>query len=150
TRSILASAEERGLSLSRVGEEVVVVLDGVPAEPVIRSPEVTAAVPEVSALPGVRHWANLRFRAAAEGGVRPLLDGRDIGAGVVPDAPLKVFLTASPLVRARRRLEQLAIEPSPQALAETTARLTARDLDDSTRTVAPLRRAPDAVELDTT
>ncbi len=150
TRSILASAEERGLALSRVGEEVVVLLDGVPAEPVIRSPEVTAAVSEVSALPGVRDWANTRFRAAAEGGVHLVLDGRDIGTAVFPDAPLKIFLTATPSVRARRRLEQLAAEPSPRALAETTARLTARDLADSTRTVAPLRRAPDAVELDTT
>ncbi len=150
TRSILAAAEARGLALSRVGEEVVVLLDGVPAEPIIRSPEVTAAVSEVSALPGVRDWANTRFRAAAEGGVHLVLDGRDIGTAVFPDAPLKIFLTATPSVRARRRLEQLAAEPSPQALVETTARLTARDLADSTRTVAPLRRAPDAVELDTT
>jgi cytidylate kinase len=150
TRSILAEAEARGLALSRVGEEVVVLLDGVAAEPVIRTPEVTAAVSEVSALPGVRDWANTRFRAAAEGGVRLVLDGRDIGTAVFPDAPLKVYLTATPSVRARRRLEQLAAEPSPQALAETTARLTARDLADSTRTVAPLRRAPGAVELDTT
>ncbi|MFN2317894.1 MAG: (d)CMP kinase [Gemmatimonadales bacterium] len=149
TRSILAGAEARGLSLSRVGEEVVVMLDGVAAEPVIRTPEVTAAVSEVSALPGVRDWANTRFRAAAEGGVHLVLDGRDIGTAVFPDAPLKIYLTAPPTVRARRRLEQLAAEPSPQALAETTARLTARDLADSTRTVAPLRRAPDAVELDT-
>ncbi len=150
TRGILTGAEARGLGLSRAGEEVVVMLDGVAAEPVIRTPEVTGAVSEVSALPGVRDWANARFRAAAEGGVHLVLDGRDIGTAVFPDAPLKIYLTASPSVRARRRLEQLAAEPTPQALAETTARLTARDLADSTRTVAPLRRAPDAVELDTT
>lgn len=150
TRSILTGAEARGLGLSRVGKEVVVMLDGVAAEPMIRTPEVTGAVSEVSALPGVRDWANTRFRAAAEGGVHLVLDGRDIGTAVFPDAPLKIYLTASPSVRARRRLEQLAAEPNPQALAETTARLTARDLADSTRTVAPLRRAPDAVELDTT
>lgn len=150
--AILAGAEARGLALKREGDEIVVILDGVPAEPLIRSAEVTAAVSEVSALSEVREWANRRFRDAACGGTAMVLDGRDIGTAVFPDAPLKIFLTATPLERARRRLHQLAptAEPSPEALAEETARLATRDLADATRPVAPLQQAPDAIELDTT
>lgn len=149
-RAIRASAEARGLGLLRQGDEVVVMLDNTPAEPVIRSPDVTAAVSEVSALPSLREWANGRFREAAASGVPMVLDGRDIGTAVFPDAPLKVYLTATPTERARRRLRQQGGDPARDALASETARLTARDLADSTRPVAPLRRAPDAVEVDTT
>lgn len=150
SRVILAQAEARGLGLRREGDEVIVILDGIPAEPVIRTAEVTAAVSEVSALPVLREWANTRFREAAAGGVPLVLDGRDIGTAVFPDAPLKIYLTATPTERARRRLRQADRATAPDALVAETARLTARDLADSTRPVAPLRRAPDAVEVDTT
>jgi len=77
-----------------------------------------------------------------------VVDGRDIGTVVFPDACCKVFLTASVDVRARRRALELEAKGTPQALAEVAADIQRRDLADSTRAVAPLRKAGDAVELD--
>jgi len=79
-----------------------------------------------------------------------VVDGRDIGTVVFPDAPVKVFLTASPEERARRRLAQRGSRIDPAELAREAEALAARDHADSTRPVAPLRAAADAVRLDTT
>lgn len=147
--AILASAIERGLGLETRGGEISVVLDGLPAEDRIRSADVTAAVSEVSAHPGLRAWATAQFRAAARAGAAMVLDGRDIGTVVFPEAPLKIFLTATPSVRARRRLLQGPTSPDPEALEREAARLAERDRADSSRPVAPLARAPDAIEVDT-
>src|SRR5207245_9282860 len=109
----------------------------------------------LAAIPQVRHWVNVRQREAVlghPGGV--VVDGRDIGTVVFPDAPLKVFLTASPEERARRRLAQAgegaAGQIDPERLRRETEALAARDRADSTRRVAPLRAAADAVRLGTT
>lgn len=147
--AILAAARARGLALEAAGREVVVVLDGLPAEDRIRDPEVTAAVSEVSAHPGLRAWATAQFRAAARTGQAMVFDGRDIGTVVFPEAPLKIFLTATPAVRARRRLLQGPTPSDPDALAREAARLAERDRADSSRPVAPLAQAPDAIEVDT-
>jgi len=149
-RAILAAATRRGLGLARRGEEVVTVLDGRETEALIRTPEVTAAVSEVSALPALREWATERFRDAARGGTALVLDGRDIGTAVFPDAPLKVYLTATAEARARRRLRQAGRPEDPDAVSREAAALAARDRADSARPVAPLVRAPDAIEVDTT
>jgi cytidylate kinase len=79
-----------------------------------------------------------------------VLDGRDIGTAVFPDAPVKVFLTATPEARARRRLLQRGDAPDAGQLAREAALLAERDAKDSARPVAPLRRAADALLLDTT
>jgi cytidylate kinase len=79
-----------------------------------------------------------------------VVDGRDIGTVVFPDAPLKVFLTAAPEERARRRLVQDGRASDPELVRREGRALAARDAADSTREVAPLRAAPDAVVLDTT
>jgi cytidylate kinase len=79
-----------------------------------------------------------------------VVDGRDIGTVVFPDAPLKVFLTASPEERARRRLAQRGEGAGAEDVGREATALAARDRADSTRTVAPLKPAPDAVVLDTT
>ena len=79
-----------------------------------------------------------------------MIDGRDIGTVVFPRAPVKIFLTASPEARARRRLLQRGQEPEPARVAREAARLLERDRLDSTRAVAPLSAASDAVVLDTT
>lgn len=148
--AIVDAAEARNLELHQVAGELVPFLDGKNAEPLIRSPEVTALVSEVSALPAIREWVNARLRSAVTG-TRPfVLDGRDIGTAVFPDAPVKVFLTATPEARARRRLLQRGEMPDPARVATEAARLAERDAQDSRRPVAPLRRAPDAVLLDTT
>jgi GTPase len=120
-------------------------LDGEDVEDEIRGPEVTAAVSRVSAHPGVRDATTPAQRRAVveQGGV---VEGRDIGTVVLPDADLKVFLTASVEERARRRAGQVGRDD----LAAIVAELEQRDRLDSGREVAPLRVAEDAWELDTT
>jgi cytidylate kinase len=148
--AILGAAEGRGLALRQAGEEVIPYLDGRPAEDRIRGGDVTWFVSEVSALPAIREWVNARLREAVSQQTLVVMDGRDIGTAVFPDAPVKVFLTATPEARARRRLLQRGDRPSPAQVASEAAILAERDRKDTTRTVAPLRRSPDATLLDTT
>jgi cytidylate kinase len=116
----------------------------------IRSGRVTADVSEVSAIPEVRTWVNEEVRAAVERHPRgAVLEGRDIGTVVFPDAALKIFLTASPEARARRRLLQDGRPADEVAVRGEIEALGRRDVADSTRAVAPLRAADDAVLLDT-
>ncbi|MBV9772764.1 MAG: 3-phosphoshikimate 1-carboxyvinyltransferase, partial [Gemmatimonadetes bacterium] len=116
----------------------------------IRAPEVNAHVSPMAAVPAVREWLMGALReAGARGGL--VADGRDIGTVVFPDAELKLFLVCAPEERARRRLlEQGAANLSPEEIRAETERLAGRDAVDSTRAVAPLRQAEDAVLLDTT
>jgi len=142
---------------ARAGELTVRIVEGAldvrlgthPAEPAIRSDAVTAEVSRVAAMPEVRDYVNGLLRATArEGGV--VMDGRDIGTVVFPDADVKVFLVADPAERARRRLLEKGREPTPEAVREEAAALTLRDRRDSTRAVAPLSQAAGSVALDTT
>jgi len=146
---ILASAEARGLGF-RIGHGTLSTwLDGLAAEPRIRAEDVTAAVSEVSAIPAIRDWVNRRLRALATPDQILVLDGRDIGTAVFPDAALKVFLDATPQVRAERRLRQRGDGVEADRLRAEADRIAARDAADSTRAVAPLVAAPDAVRIDT-
>jgi cytidylate kinase len=116
----------------------------------IRTPEVNAHVSRVAALPAVRSWLLGALRAAGRSGGL-VADGRDIGTVVFPDAELKVFLVCAPEERALRRLrEQGVAAPSDAEIRAEAERLLARDALDSGRAVAPLIRAPDALQLDTT
>ena len=145
---ILRAMEARHLRYDVRDGRVELTLDGQNAEPVIRSPEVTAAVSRVSALPLVRDWVNARLREVA--GLGPVVvDGRDIGTAVFPDAPVKVYLVAMPEVRATRRLRQEGQETDSVRLGEEADRLARRDAADSSRAVAPLMPADDAVIVDT-
>ena len=123
-----------------------ILLDGEPSEPELRGSRVTEHVSLVARMPEVREWVNARVRdAAAEHDV--VVDGRDIGTAVFPDASLKVFLVADPWERARRRLTQrLGRRPVDAEIAEETEQLVRRDARDATQTV----QAADAVLLDTT
>lgn len=147
---IVAAADARAVNLHRVGKELVVFADGRPMGEAIRRTEVTAQVSAVSAMPAVRDWVNDRLRRAVMDSGGAVVDGRDIGTVVFPAAPLKVFLTATPAARARRRVLQRGTEVDPEDPARETALLEERDRRDSTRAVAPLRPAVDAVVLDTT
>jgi cytidylate kinase len=150
-QQIVAIAESLPVRLVLVGAAFRPEVAGVAVAEAIRSERVTARVSEIAALREVRHWVNVQQREAVlrySGGV--VVDGRDIGTVVFPDAPLKVFLTASPEERARRRLAQRGQAIDPTELKREAAALTARDQADSTRAVAPLRAAADAVRLDTT
>lgn len=115
----------------------------------LRTPEVDRIVSTISAIPEVRRRLTaLQRKLAARGGV--VLEGRDIGTQVLPDAPLKFYITASLAERARRRHEDQAIK-GPAPSLETVAReLEMRDVADSTRAVAPLEAAGDAIVIDTT
>jgi cytidylate kinase len=116
----------------------------------IRSDRVTADVSEVSAIREVRAWVNSEVRAAVSRHPRgAVLDGRDIGTVVFPDATLKIYLTASPEERARRRLRQDGKPADAASVRAEVSTLAVRDEKDSSRTVAPLRPADDAIQLDT-
>lgn len=145
---MLRAAEDRGLVLYPDGAGFTVYLDGEPAEARIRSADVTAHVSAVSALPAVREWVNGVLRSLVRSGRDVVVDGRDIGTVVFPEAQLKVFLVAAPEVRASRRLAQRGEQAPPDEVAREAARLAARDLADATRAVAPLRRDPTAIEVD--
>ena len=120
-------------------------VDGVPVDKQIRGPDVTGSVSAVSAVPAVRRIMVARQREIISTARRIVVEGRDIGAVVAPDAELKVYLTASADERARRRSLETAADV--RATADDMAR---RDRLDSTRTAHPMQQAPDAVELDTT
>jgi len=125
-----------------------IALDGIAIDGPIRGPEVTAAVSVVSAVPAVRQYLVAQQReiiAAARRGEGIVVEGRDIGAVVAPDAILKVYLTATATERARRRSTERATD-----LDSTAADLARRDRLDSTRAVDPLAQAPDAVVVDST
>jgi cytidylate kinase len=148
--TILRAAEDRGLMLQPDGAGFAAYLEGEPVDPELRSPEVTAHVSAISAIPVVREWINSRLRALVRAGQDVVVDGRDIGTVVFPDADLKIFLTASPEARAGRRISQRGLSVESEGLDAEAAALAARDHADSTRAVAPLRPAQDAIHLDTT
>jgi CMP/dCMP kinase len=124
-------------------------IDGVDVTRAVRGADVTAAVSAVSAVPGVREIMVRRQRELiGAGGI--VVEGRDIGTTVAPDAPVKIFLTADPAVRASRRLRQDGAATGDLALATTQADLQKRDSADSGRTASPLTQAADATVLDST
>lgn len=115
----------------------------------IRTPEVSMAASKVSAIPAVRAFLfDLQQKIARENDI--IMDGRDIGTVVLPDADLKIFLTASPEARADRRYAELKDKPDAPAYEQVLADIIKRDHDDSTRAIAPLKQADDAVLCDTT
>jgi cytidylate kinase len=148
--TLLRAAEDRGLMLQPDGAGFAAYLEGEPVDDALRSATVTSRVSAISAIPVVREWINSRLRAMVRAGQNVVVDGRDIGTVVFPDADLKIFLTASPEARAGRRISQRGAAVQPEDLDAEAAALAARDHADSTRAVAPLRPAPDAVHLDTT
>ena len=148
---IVALAEDLPVRLVLVGDAFRPTVAGVDVEETIRSERVTRHVSAIAAIREVRNWVNVQQREAVAGVPRGVVvDGRDIGTVVFPDAPVKVFLTASAEERARRRLAQRGSRIDPAELAREAQALAARDHADSTRPVAPLRAAADAVRLDTT
>ena len=151
-QQIVALAEGLPVRLVLVDDTFRPEVAGVDVAQAIRSERVTRRVSEIAAIPEVRHWVNVQQREAVQGHARGVVvDGRDIGTVVFPDAPLKVFLTASPEERARRRLAEREGGGSGAAdLRREAEVLAARDRADSTRAVAPLQAAADAVVLDTT
>ena len=126
-----------------------VFLDGEDVTAAIRTPEVALAASKVAVVPGVRRvLVAEQRRAGAAGGV--VMEGRDIGSVVFPDAQLKIFLTASPEVRAERRWREHQQKGDKIDLARTLDEIHERDRRDRERTNSPLVRAKDAVVIDST
>ena len=128
-----------------------VFLEGEDVSGLIRTPEVSLAASKVSAQPVVRDallGLQRRLALAAEQGA--ILEGRDIGTVVFPDADVKIFLSADPAIRARRRYEELFQKGQEKPVDQVLAEQEKRDREDSEREVAPLKPAPDAVHLDST
>ena len=128
-------------------EYATIRIGGEDATPHLREAAVERAVSPVSAVPSVRAVMVELQRQAAAGQI--VMAGRDIGTVVLPDADVKVFLDASPEVRARRRLQEVAASGASVTYAEVLADLRRRDEIDSTRPVAPLRPAGDATVINT-
>lgn len=149
--AIAATVESATIIVSTDPDRPGTTLDGEDVSAVIRGPEVTAAVSAVSAVPAVRERmvALQRELAGADGAT---LEGRDIGTAVFPDAPVKVFLDASPEVRASRRAgdENTGVKTTEgiDVVQQVAADLARRDKLDSSRTASPLQAADDAVHLD--
>lgn len=139
-------AEKTVIDMKSEGDTYRVFSDGKDVSTDIRLPEVGAAASPVSAVPGVRtHLVAQQQRMAAAGNV--IMDGRDIGTVVLPEADLKVFLTASVEERAKRRFKELKEKGIETDLAQVQKDIAERDYRDSHRTHSPLKQADDAILL---
>lgn len=148
---LVGLAEGLPVRLVLVGDVFRPEVAGVDVEDAIRTERVTQQVSAIAAIPDVRTWVNARQReAAAQHPSGVVVDGRDIGTVVFPDAPLKVFLTATPDERARRRLSQWGRAMGEEDVRRESQALAARDDADANRPVAPLKPAADAILLDST
>ncbi len=142
--ALTALAEQAELELTTTPDPVCVSADGRDVTAEIRGADVTAAVSKVSAVPGVRAAMVARQRdVIGAGGI--VVEGRDIGSTVAPDAAVKIFLTADEAVRAARRAQEQSA-----AVGETLRSLARRDALDAGRTASPLTQAPGAVVVDST
>ena len=163
-RAVAWRALQDGISLDGEGEDAITALaaraqigisstevsiDGADVTRAIRTPEIDRAAAAVARLPNVRTVLVSRQRAMGAGG-GIVMEGRDIGTVVFPQADVKLYLDASPEERARRRAGDTAHTGGPVAVAEVATMLTARDEIDRTRTASPLYAAPDAIVIDTT
>ena len=147
--ALVREVERRRLTMRVSGPKFSVYVDDRLADGPIRGDAVTRLVSEVAAMPEVRTWVTARVRELAKG-KSVVVDGRDIGSVVFPEAALKVFLTASAATRAERRLIQRGEGLSVERLDRETQALVARDTADAARAMAPLKRPEDAIPLDGT
>jgi cytidylate kinase len=140
-------AQDARIELVAAPNGTRVLLDGRDVTQRVREPDVTAAASRVSVHPTVREWMVARQQELGAGG-GVVMEGRDIGTKVFPNADVKIFLDADPVVREQRRLQQQNLRGS--AAEAIAAELRARDLRDRTRAASPLAPASDALILDST
>lgn len=145
---ITAALAELKVELRYVDGVQRVFANGEDVSELIRTPAISMAASAVSAIPAVRAYLLATQRdIAAHNSV--IMDGRDIGTVILPDAKVKIFLTASPESRARRRFAELQEKGDPATYEEVLADMIKRDYDDSHRAAAPLKQAEDAILVDT-
>lgn len=146
---ILPLLSEISVELKYVDGSQRVILNGEDVSDLIRTPEISMAASNVSAIPEVREFLlNLQRDIADKNDI--IMDGRDIGTVILPSAEVKVFMTASAEERARRRFDELKAKGQDVVYDDILRDINQRDYNDSHRETAPLRKADDAVELDTT
>ena len=144
---VLAMLPELDISLTFIDGEQHVMLNGEDVSKAIRLPEASMAASNVSAMPEVRAYLlDLQHKLAAENNC--LMDGRDIGTVILPNAQLKIFLPASAEIRAKRRYDELIARGTPVDYDQLLQEIIQRDYNDSHRETAPLKPAEDAVLLD--
>ena len=124
------------------------ICDGIDVTDNIRTPQISKGASDISAISEVREWL-LEFQRSLARGNNCLMDGRDIGTVVLPFANVKIFLTASPESRAKRRYDELIAKGQSVSYEEVLSDMIARDTNDSNRACAPLKQAEDAVYVDT-
>ena len=147
--AVAAVLNEVSLSLTFFDGEQHVILNGEDVSKAIRLPEISMAASAVSAIPAVRAFLfQLQKDIAKKSNC--IMDGRDIGTVVLPEAQVKIFLTAAPEDRAMRRFEELKMKEISADYETVLAELVERDRQDTSRAAAPLKPAPDAVLVDTT
>jgi cytidylate kinase len=137
------------IDLVETGKKLEVLLDGEDVSEEIRTPEVSQMASKASALKTVRHWLLDLQRAVGRRG-NVVAEGRDVGTVVFPDAEVKIYLDASVQERAHRRVDELRKAGRQVSLSETLREMGERDKRDSERDLAPLRKANDAIAIDST
>ena len=147
--AVARAVSEASIEVGTSARREVVTVDGVDVHERIRGAEVTRAVSPVSAVPAVRRLLVARQRDLVTAADAVVVEGRDIGTVVLPHATLKIYLTASPDVRAQRRAAQLEVT-APEKIAALAQDLRRRDEHDSRRADSPLRPAEDAIVVDST
>lgn len=149
TDALSVLLEDTDIDISYVDEQQHVLLDGRDVTDIIRTPEVSDGASKVAVIPAVRlKLVELQRRIARMHDV--VMDGRDIGTFVLPNADVKFYLTASIEERARRRLEEMRARGYEHSLDDVKDDIKARDKNDSEREFAPLRKADDAILIDST
>ena len=146
--AVSALVKDIDITVRHENGEQRTILDGADVSTEIRRPEISMAASTISTNQAVRHCMVEKQREIAKK-TSCVLDGRDIGTVVLPNAEFKFFLTARPEVRARRRYDELKAKGYNVDLAALEAELALRDQQDSTREISPLKQAPDAVLVDT-
>ena len=148
TDAVVAALPSLTVELKYVDGVQRVFANGEDVSDLIRTPAISMAASAVSAIPAVRAYLlDTQRNIAATHSV--VMDGRDIGTVILPDAKVKIYLSASPEARARRRYDELQAKGDPATFEEVLADMIKRDYDDSHRAIAPLRQAEDAIPVDT-
>lgn len=149
TEQVIGMLPQVDVKLEYRNKAQCVILCGEDVSDRIRTPEISMGASAVSAIPAVREFLfDLQRSIAAENDI--IMDGRDIGTVVLPNADVKIFLTASAEERANRRFKELQEKGDPSTYEEVLADINQRDYNDTHREIAPLKKADDAIEVDST
>ncbi|MBO4897085.1 MAG: (d)CMP kinase [Clostridia bacterium] len=149
SKSVNSMLDDIDIDLRQKDGAITVYLNGEDVSSLIRTPEVSRGASDVGTIPEVREkLLQMQRKIASEQSV--VMDGRDIGSHVLPNAQVKIFLTADVAIRARRRLAELVQKGENVTFDEVLKDMKFRDKNDSERAIAPLCKADDAIEIDTT